>query len=92
MYYVHFYYASRVVMLLTILNAPTSVQAHPAATNFATCGATLLDSIIQTGDMDFEAAAHQAATPAVAAALKDGLDAKGLSHQEATKGFGLACG
>ena len=51
----------------------------------------MLDSIIQTGEYNFDAA-KAAATDEVAAALKEGLDAKGKPHQVAAKEFGLACG
>ncbi len=51
----------------------------------------MLDTIIQTGDINYDAA-RQAATPAVLAALEEGLAATGKPHQEAAKEFGLACG
>lgn len=78
-------------LLNKVAECVATTQAHPAATNYAKSGAALLDSIIQTGENNFDAA-KAAATDVVAAALKDGLDAKGKPHQVAAKEFGLACG
>ncbi|XP_064384497.1 crystallin J1C-like [Halichondria panicea] len=68
-----------------------TTQSNEAATNYARSGGALLDSIIQTGEIDFEAA-KKAASPNVLAALEEGLAAKGKPHQVAAKEFGLACG
>ncbi len=74
-----------------IVDLPHLPQSNEAATNYARSGGALLDSIIQTGEIDFEAA-KKAASPNVLAALEEGLAAKGKPHQVAAKEFGLACG